>query len=95
MGHIINLNFNNNNFEKLENIIKKAPYYYNYDVQYKIFEFRDSERNDLDITPDCIVKITENGLEFNAIGNYELCRKINDYLEKEIEREFKKIIRIL
>jgi hypothetical protein len=98
MGHIVQLRFLYEEKDKntLDSIIRSAPFFFIYDPGYDLYEFRDPIRtSDDDPTPDCAVKLEPYGLMFNALGNYEVCAKIDNYVTKFIEEKIGKIDRVL
>jgi hypothetical protein len=91
LGQIQELHFARRDDEDaiLEEVVRGAPYFSNYESAYRIFLFR--EREGLpgdDPTPDCYVKIEPYGLLFNVLGSSKVCDAVEAHLAKEINRRW-------
>lgn len=91
MGIECKIKFTVNAAENLDAILRQSPFFSDYDVTYKLYNYRNEPNQDLLIMPDAHAAIEPDGIYFCDNGG-KISKIVLDHLKRTASQKYNNIM---
>jgi hypothetical protein len=73
--------------QKFDNILRRGPFFSDYDPEYRLYNFRMASNTDSAVMPNLVAAIESDGLYVCDNGGSNLTEQVINYLKASLEGE--------
>ena len=87
MGIEYKFHVNSFDTQKLDDVLRRGPFFSDYDPDCRLYNFRNASNTDPAVMPDLVAAIESDGLYVCDNGGSDLAERVLNYLKASLEGE--------